>query len=251
MSDGLLRIRLAAAARRARGIHDARGRRERGALGLVQSRRRTWATSPPTVAANRARLARAAGAAGGAGVAEPGARHRGGRSRCAVAGHATGDRRCRRRHACPGAVCVDHGGRLPAGAVREPRWSAHRRRARRLARARGGRARAHGRARWASRRPELAAWLGPAISHGTSKWARRCARPSSRMPTPARAAAFSAQRTRRAGRRISSASRAAGSAAWASRRCQRRRVVHVRGSRALLFASARRPGDGQWRAWPR
>ena len=95
------------------------------------------------------------------------------RTRCMASTWSISMRRCAppRRATADAAVTRErragvrgHGRRLSAGAVREPRWPTHRRRACRLARARGRRARAAPSARSACRPAELTAWLGPAIS---------------------------------------------------------------------------------------
>ena len=82
-----------------------------------------------------------------------------------------------------------HGGGLPARAVRQPRWPAHRRRACGLARARRRRARADRRGDGSARRRTHCVVRTCDLAGSTSKWARRCA-PRSSTPTPARLIAF-------------------------------------------------------------
>ena len=144
------RLRLAAARRRARRLHDAAGGVSACAVGLLQRR-------DPRRRRARGRGARIAAGCASCSHCPP---SRCGSTRCMASPWRTRIRCPPRRHPTADAsVATDrgtrlrgHGRRLPAGAVREPRWDTRRRRARGLARACGRRARANGaRARRAGR----------------------------------------------------------------------------------------------------
>ena len=175
--------------------------------------RRMWAMTP----ARRGRESRAARdaarAAGGACLAQPGAWH--GRRRISMAqpqGVVTADAAVAR---AAGPRLRGDGGGLPARAVRQPRWPAHRRRACGLARARRGRARTDcGRDGCAAAR--TTAWLGPAISQEHFEVGDEVR--EAFVECGSGAADRDSRRTRADdGRRISPGSRAAGWRRWASR----------------------------------
>ena len=242
MSDrSLLRVRLAAAARRARGVHDAPRRRERGAVGLVQSRRARRRCARGRGGQSRA-SARAAGAARRARLAQPGAWHRGRRSRSrrsiarvpVTADAAITRARARRLR--------DHGRRLPAGAVRQPRW--------------------HG-----ASAPRTPAGAGSPPACSRAPWPRSACRAASSRPgwvprsrsehfevgeevraafvdgRRGRRAAFHAQRARPLAGRSRRASRAAASRALGVDRRHGGQLVHF--ADRERFFSHRRDGEGR------